>query len=179
MDKISAFMDGESAPAESQQAIKRLRDDDECRKRWDSFHLVGDVIRGNPVLRDDFVERLRLRMAEEPTVLAPRARWRATARFAYSAAAALAGVAVVLTLVMTNNPLRPAGETAGGGKRTDPTQVAGAAETGVRVQPAPSPNSAQVNEYLMAHQEFSPRTALQGVVPYVRSVSESHDGNRR
>jgi sigma-E factor negative regulatory protein RseA len=179
MDKISAFMDGESAPVETQQAIKRLHDDDECRKRWDSFHLVGDVMRGDPVLRDDFVERLRLRMAEEPTVLAPRARWRATTRFAYSAAAALAGVAVVLTLVLTDNPLRPAGDIASAGKRNETVQVARSAESGPRIQPPSAPNSAQVNEYLMAHQEFSPRTALQGVVPYVRSVSESHDGNRR
>ncbi len=28
-----------------------------------------------------------------------------------------------------------------------------------------------MNEYLMAHQQFSPSTAMQGVVPYVRTVS--------
>jgi len=179
MDRISAFMDGESAPEETRQAIKRLNDDGECRKRWESFHLVGDVMRGDPILRDDFVERLRQRMAEEPTVLAPRARWRATTRFVHSAAAAVAGVAVVLTLVLTNNPLRPAGEIAGRSNQTDASRMARADKADTRVQPASAPNPAQVNEYLMAHQEFSPRTALQGVVPYVRSVSESHDGNRR
>ena len=35
MDKISAFMDGESAPVETQQAIKRLHDDSECEKLWE------------------------------------------------------------------------------------------------------------------------------------------------
>lgn len=179
MDKISAFMDGESAPVETQLAIKRLHDDEECKKLWDCFHLVGDVMRGDPVLHTDFVDRLRLRMSEEPTVLAPRARWRATTAFAYSAAAALAGVAVVLALVMSDNPLRPVGDIASAAKRNETSQVARSTEAGARIQPAASANSAQVNEYLMAHQEFSPRTALQGVIPYVRSVSESHDGNRR
>mgnify|MGYP006276458077 CR=1 FL=1 len=179
MDRISAFMDGESAPVESQQAIKRLHDDKECEKLWDCFHMVGDVMRGDPMLRADFVERLRHRIDEEPTVLAPRVRFSSTVRFAYSAAAAVAGIAVVVALVMTNNPLRPAVDIASANRKNETTQVARASATGPRAQPAPPPNAAQVNEYLMAHQEFSPRTALQGVVPYVRSVSEPHDGNRR
>jgi len=173
MDKISAFMDGEAAPAETRQALTNLRSDEECQKLWNSFHLVGDVMRGDPVLRDDFIDRLRERIKNEPTVLAPRARWSAPTRFAYSAAAAVAGLAVVAAIVMTNNPLRPAGDIATAPK-SNPLQIAQSDE---HLRPAANP--AQVNEYLMAHQEFSPRTALQGVVPYVRSVSESHDGNRR
>jgi sigma-E factor negative regulatory protein RseA len=30
----------------------------------------------------------------------------------------------------------------------------------------------QVNDYLLAHQNYSPRSALQGVAPYVRTVSD-------
>lgn len=178
MDKISAFMDGESAPAETQQTLKRLRSDAECLETWNAFHLVGDVMRGEPLLRDDFLDRVKERMEREPAVLAPRPVWRATARFAYSAAAAVAGVAVVLALVTTNNPLRPAGELAIA-PRAGADQVAQNAPDDKRAQPVSAANAAQVNEYLIAHQEFSPRTALQGVVPYVRSVSASHDGSRR
>ncbi len=178
MDKISAFMDGEAAPAETRQALTNLRSDEECQKLWNSFHLVGDVMRGDPVLRDDFIDRLRERIKNEPTVLAPRARWSAPTRFAYSAAAAVAGLAVVAAIVMTNNPLRPAGDIAAAPK-SNPLQIAQSSQPEAHLQPAAVANQAQVNEYLMAHQEFSPRTALQGVVPYVRSVSESHDGNRR
>jgi hypothetical protein len=29
----------------------------------------------------------------------------------------------------------------------------------------------RMNEYLLAHQGFSPSTAIQGLVPYIRSVS--------
>jgi sigma-E factor negative regulatory protein RseA len=178
MDKISAFMDGESAPTESQQILNRLKQDPGSREVWNRFHMVGDVMRGDSVLREDFLERLRQRMESEPTVLAPRVSLRATANFAMSAAAAIAGVAVVLTLVMTDNPLRPQGDLASAGKPSG-IQIAETTGSGARPQPVASANSTQVNEYLMAHQEFSPRTALQGVVPYVRSVSSVHDGSRR
>jgi hypothetical protein len=30
-----------------------------------------------------------------------------------------------------------------------------------------------MNEYLIAHQEFSPSTEIQGLAPYIRSVSSS------
>ena len=36
-----------------------------------------------------------------------------------------------------------------------------------------------MNEYLMAHQEFSPSTALQGVAPYIRSVSITRQAQGR
>lgn len=181
MDKISAFMDGETASTEAKQTLQRLRSDENCQQTWNCFHLVGDVMRGEPVLRDDFIERLRKRIDEEPVVLAPRARWSGPTRMALSAAAAVAGVAIVLVIGLSGNPLRPQFDVAK--RKSDPAQIAGQAPSittaELRPQPPAAANPVQVNEYLMAHQEFSPRTALQGVVPYVRSVSEAHDGNRR
>ncbi len=177
MDKISAFMDGEAAPAETKQTLQRLRSDEGCQKLWNCFHLVGDVMRGDPVLREDFVERLRQRMNEEPTILAPRVHWRSTNNVVYKAAAAVAGVAIILTLVV--NPLRPKGGDIAAAPKTEQPQIAQTDPAETRAPRGAIANPAQVNEYLVAHQEFSPRTALQGVVPYVRSVSESHDGNRR
>jgi hypothetical protein len=35
------------------------------------------------------------------------------------------------------------------------------------------PMPGEVNDYLLAHQNFSPRSNLQGVAPYVRTVSDS------
>jgi hypothetical protein len=32
-------------------------------------------------------------------------------------------------------------------------------------------SNGSMNEYLLAHQGFSPSTALQGLAPYIRSVS--------
>jgi len=175
MDRISAFMDGETRQHETEQAILHLRQNDEHLESWHTFHLIGDAMRGDPPLANDFAMRVRSRLEQEPTVLAPRLRWRKPLNFALSAAASLAAVAVVLTLVTFDNPLKPQAPIAAA-PQSAPVQVV---QDGARPHPVPAANQARVNEYLMVHQEFSPSTAWHGVAPYVRSVSSTHDGSRR
>jgi sigma-E factor negative regulatory protein RseA len=175
MDRISAFMDGETSPLEAHQTISRLKQSDECCETWKTFHLIGDLMRGEPVLRDDFTDRLHARIEQEPTLLAPRMNWRKSANLALSAAASLAAVALVLTLVLADNPLKPQAQIAAVPK---PAAVP-LSQTTALPQPVPAANQGRVNEYLMAHQEFSPSTTLQGVVPYVRTVSAARDSNGR
>ena len=175
MDRISAFMDGESRQAETQQAILRLKQSDECCDTWKTFHLIGDIMRGDPPLRDDFMARFHARMEQEPTQLAPRMTWRKSAYHALSAAASVAAVAVVLTVVLADNPLKPQALIAAAPKIDAPTVAQGV----MQPRPVAAANQGKINEYLMAHQEFSPSTALQGVAPYVRTVAETHDGSAR
>jgi sigma-E factor negative regulatory protein RseA len=171
MDRISAFMDGETKQHETEQVILHLKQHQEHLESWHTFHLIGDAMRGAPMLRNDFTTRLRSRLQQEPTVLAPRLRWRKPLNFALSAAASLAAVAVVLTLVTFDNPLKPPVPIAKAPQPAVPPQVAQAV---ARPHPAPAVNQGNINEYLMAHQEFSPSTALQGFAPYVRTVSVAH-----
>jgi len=42
----------------------------------------------------------------------------------------------------------------------------------------PTPAAVGVENYLLAHQSFSPAGAMQGVAPYVRTVSD-RQGDRR
>lgn len=173
MDRISAFMDSETSPIEAHQAISRLKRNDPCCETWKIFHLIGDVMRGDPVLRDDFTVRIRNCLQQEPTVLAPRFGWRKTTRLALSAAASLAAVAVVLTLVLTDNPLKPQSQLAIAPK----PEIIRDAQTVALPQPVPAANQRRVNEYLMAHQGFSPSTTLQGLVLYARTVQPVPDDN--
>ena len=175
MDRISAFMDGESGQTETQQAIIRLKQREDCSETWGVFHLIGDTLRGDPPLRDDFMARFHARIEQEPTQLAPRVTWRKSASYALSAAASLAAVAVVVVLVLSDNPLKPQAPIAA---VTAPPATT-TARANPQARPLPAPNQGKVNEYLMAHQEFSPSTAFQGVAPYVRTVSETHDGSGR
>ena len=173
MDKISAFMDGESRQAETRHTLLSLKQSDDCCEAWKTFHLIGDVMRGDPLLlRDDFMARFHARMEQEPTQLAPRVTWRKSRNYALSAAASLAAVAITLSLVLTDNPLKPQVPLAAVPKAVAPPTVA-------QLQPIPAANPGKINEYLMAHQEFSPSTAFQGMVPYVRTVAETHDGSAR
>ena len=176
MERISAFMDGESAHTETQQTVQRLKQDDEFNETWATFHLIGDMMRGDPLLRDDFMTRFHARMEREPTQLAPRVTWRKSANLALSAAASISAIAVVLTLAFADNPLRPQAPLAVAPRSEAPPVVAQAEPT---ARPLAAASHGKVNEYLMAHQEYSPSTVLQGVAPYVRTVSESHDGNNR
>ncbi len=175
MDRISAMMDGESGQTETQQALLRLKQRDDCRETWEIFHLIGDTLRGDAPLRDDFVARVHARIEHEPTVLAPRVTWRKSASYALSVAASLAAVGVVVSLVLSDNPLRPQAQSAA----VPVPAVTAAALDSEHARPLSFANQGKVNEYLMAHQEFSPSTAFQGVAPYVRTVSETHNGSGR
>lgn len=173
MDHISAFMDGETNHTEAHQAVLHLKQNDDCCETWETFHLIGDVMRGDPLLHKDFTTRFHARMEHEPMLLKPRYSWRKTANYALSAAASLAAVAVavVLALVLADNPLKPQPQIAAAPKP----------ETAVAAlpQPVPAASQSRVNEYLMAHQEYSPSTTLQGVAPYIRTISAARDDGTR
>jgi sigma-E factor negative regulatory protein RseA len=47
------------------------------------------------------------------------------------------------------------------------------------VSPRPSPANAGVTDYLVAHQEFSPSTAMHGVASYMRTVSADESNGAR
>ena len=75
MEKISAFMDGEIEGIEATAQINRLKEDGRLRASWDTYHLIGDTLRGEKLsLSSDFTAKLSARLADEPTVFAPRPR---------------------------------------------------------------------------------------------------------
>ncbi len=157
--KISELMDGELARQASAAALDALRNDADARDAWRAYHLIGDAMRDTRMLSDGFAARVAARLAEEPTVMAParltqrleRPRWQLL-----SAAASLAAVAMVTSAWYMLQDGAPVAQVA---------------------QVAPAPQVAQVsppdsaNDYLYAHQGFSPRNSLQGMAPYVRMVS--------
>jgi sigma-E factor negative regulatory protein RseA len=155
MDRLSALMDSELDTQEARLEIRRLKDHEELCTAWETFHLIGDVLRGDrQMLSTDFAARLRARLTEEATVMAP-GRWRLPQPVVYglSAAASLCAIAVIAWFVLPfGGGVAPAG------------QVALAA-----------PAAGRISEYLIAHQEFSPSSALQGLAPYIRTVSVNQD----
>lgn len=169
MDKISEWMDGELNGRETRALVERIKQDTELRHCWDVFHLIGDVMRGERALSEGFERRVAARLAEEPIVLAPRPL--ATRRFttyALSAAASLSAIALVGWIAFFNNPLAPQPEVAQAPITPPPVAAVLPAEHLTSV-----PSDGTMNEYLLAHQGFSPSTEIQGLAPYIRSVSRS------
>jgi sigma-E factor negative regulatory protein RseA len=166
MDAISALMDGELSADEARRQIVSLKDDAALRSRWDEFHLIGDALRGESLLSPRFGESLSERLAAEPTILAPRrlrSPMKRVTTYAMSAAASLAAAALVAWVALAP----PA-----------PTMVVQPVPVSSPIKPAEAPpalanvsSEGRMNEYILAHQGFSPSTAIQGLAPYIRSVS--------
>src|SRR5258706_1527821 len=161
MDKISALMDGELDDRQAREQLVRLKQDEGLMGCWDTFHVIGDALRGEPVLSQGFNRKLTDRLNVEPTVLAPqrRAVKRITA-YALSAAASVSAVALVGWIAFVNNPFAPQAELA-----KAPAAITNPPAVGPSTQLASVPNDGRMNEYLIAHQGFSPSTSIQGVVP--------------
>jgi len=158
-EKISALMDGELEGRAADEAIESLRGEGEGFEIWRMYHLISDGMRDTRLLSAGFTARVSERLAAEPTVLAPgRLPGRTPAqRFAYAAAASVAAIGLVSWLAFG-----PQQEVA-----KEPIAKIETPITPVTVQLTSS-----ANDYLLAHQGFSPRVSLQGMVPYVRTVAE-------
>jgi sigma-E factor negative regulatory protein RseA len=165
MDAISALMDGELDEPQAQREVARLKSDAELRERWDSFHVIGDAMRGQGLLSFGFAESISKRLQEEPTVLAPRRSTRQARRVTYalSAAASLCAVAFVGWVALS--PTVP------GALQAGVAPASGVIATPASASMASVSSEGHMNEYLLAHQGFSPSTAIQGLAPYMRSVS--------
>ena len=163
-EQLSAMMDGALADDECDGCVRRLKDDPELRAAWDVYHLIGDSMRGH--MAPHVADRVRARLAAEPTILAPRRAAPARTRLAWyplAAAASAAAVALVGWLALPLFDLQP-----GAG----PQVIARSPEAPATVLPAAVPPAQGLADYLLAHQRFSPSIAMGGLAPYLRTVAE-------
>ncbi len=130
-ERISELMDGELDGLQAELLLRRLGDAD-ARATWATWHLIGDALRGDHGC--DVAARVSARLADEPTVLAPRPIAGVQARsLGMSIAASVAAVMVVGYVALT---------TAVEGGRYDTLQQA---------QVAPAAHS-PMDDYLALHQ---------------------------
>jgi sigma-E factor negative regulatory protein RseA len=170
--QISECMDGELDTEGAARILGQVAASAEWHADWVLYHMVGDGMRDAPDLSPGFTARLAERLAQEPTVLAPRPSRlprRSVAQFAMYATAALSAVAVVGWFALTPQ-LSPANVATGQAPAASTEQVA------VRQRPEISPLKPRDHDYLLAHQAVSPGGAMPGVAPYVRTVSFGTDG---
>jgi sigma-E factor negative regulatory protein RseA len=159
-ERISALMDGELEGRAAEETVDLLRGEGDAAATWRIYHLVSDAMHGQRLLSAGFAERVAVQLAAEPAPLALGALPGRTPlqRFTLAAAASIAAVALVAWLAFAPQP-----QTA--------TPVAQASSPSPVVVVLPH----EANDYLLAHQGFSPRVTLQGMAPYVRTVAERPD----
>ena len=128
---LSASMDGHATPAELDAACAAWREDGSAREAWHTYHLIGDALRSDELVStpngdEDFLQQLRLRMAQEPTALRVRrqAALSRSPQWPWATGAAVAGfVMVVAVMVVTRQmdaqPPTRAAQAAAPGSATD------------------------------------------------------------
>ena len=144
-ERISELMDGELDDRAAGEAIDSLAKDREAAQAWRTYHLIGDAMR----------EREVRASPARPVTRAPRPRQ----GWALALAASLAAVAFVGWLAFAPQP------------QVAPAPVVAKAPAARATVPLPT----AANDYLLAHQGFSPRMSLQGMAPYVRTVAEHRE----
>ena len=160
-DRISALMDGELDDKSAAATIDALSVDAEARDTWRTYHLISDALAKSRMLSPGFTARVAAELTKEPTVLAPSRPRPEQPRRWVAVAAGVAAVALVgwLGFAPQQSAVAPVAQAP---KLLAPQES----------KPAMVPLPSGTNDYLLAHQGFSPRVSLQGMMPYVRTVSE-------
>lgn len=152
---VSAMIDNELDRSSQHAVLIRMRGEKELRGSWDEYLLIGDVLRRSPSLTTNLTRSVMDALRDEPAILVvPRRPAPRLLRSMTALAASVAGVVVVGWLALSS----PASQ----------TSVALSAKTpGSHVAAQP----VRMQEYLMAHQAYSPSSRIQGGASYIRTVS--------
>lgn len=161
LSSLSALVDGEASTSEMNAGMAALRTQSSARRDWSDYHLIGDALRGLPPASGDFMARFSSRLADEPTVLAPRrGTWMQGVAVASFAVLAVWGT-ISLTGIL-NDAATPPGMMAA----TPAGQTMALADA----RPDAERAEARMAPYFVAHQEFAPMAV---VSPYQRAVAVS------
>lgn len=168
---ISALMDDGAEASQHQVALRALEGNPEAQEIWARYHLIRDAMQDMASLSEGFCARVSARIAAEPTVLAPQAshlkatqpKWIGKTMLAASVVAAgFVAWSILAPFVDWNRAV---------------TSVAHA-PADLEASAVAVPMTSAVNEYLMAHHAYAARGGLQGVAPYVRTVSTNTESRR-
>ncbi|TAK92131.1 MAG: hypothetical protein EPO06_02670 [Burkholderiaceae bacterium] len=164
-ERISALMDGE---LESQQLAQTLEDlcQDSARDTWQTYHLIGDVLRNNdlaqPLVKS--TEDILMAINAEPPMIVRRKTLDARALLTHRilpAGAAVAAVVMVGWMVWPQITTRLPTQTVARSNGLTPTMASVETRT-----PRVIPDMA---EMLTAHRQFSPYAASYGVASVARN----------
>ncbi len=158
-------MDGELDDHEVRGALDALQRSDDLRRQWSDAQLMGEALRDEGRLDFDISARVMAALEQEPTVLAPKtAAPRDRTRPALALAASVAGVALVAWL-----GLAPAADPA-------PGIPLAQAPANLAVVAVPAASTPRLQEYLVAHQAYSPAGPMVGAARNIRTVAAASEG---
>ena len=158
-EKISMLMDGELDGEEAAKLVSGMKAREQ--DNWLYYHLIGDAIRDPEGFRADLDLDCSEAIHAEPTVLAPvphKTNFHKAKRYAWSAAASFAAVMLVGWAALQSPENSPV-----------PKRVAQVVHLDVI--------KSRLNDYVLAHQEFSPESEMMN--SNIRPVSDTYQENGR
>lgn len=194
---ISALADGQLASEDFARALAACEADAQALDSWNTYHLIGDVLRSPELMSHAadtaFVARLRVRLSQEPVLVAapalPEVRHVQAGRvgrigeaaandasFPWKLVAGFASVAAVAAIAWNAGAGLLSPSAAPQLARTEPApqQVRVASEQGTMVR------DARTQELLAAHRQLGGTSALQMPSGFLRNATfESPQGERR
>lgn len=194
-ERLSALADGETGGSASAAACATWRGEEDARRDWHCWQLIGDVLRSDELAssagRDArFLAGVRSRLAVEAVVLAPAplvsvapAAARRSARWMVPAAMAAGFVLVVGTFVVvrpdpgaSSSPPAVAMGVAADRAALDTALASADVRESVRASEAPAADpkvirDAGLDRYLAAHKQFAGSTALGVPSAFLRSAT--------
>ena len=147
--EISSLMDGELDHNEAGRAIRSCCTGREAADTWQTYHLIGDVLRGGKPHPTGTASRVHDALANEPAIIArPKRVYESTVgRIAIAAAASVATIGVV-GWIGTQGGQAPSASPIVAGKAVPTPTIQPVANTAV-VPPA----ALDVQDYLTAHRQ--------------------------
>jgi len=201
LERLSALVDGELDAEAAAQACGDWRERGEARAGWHAYHLIGDVLRSDDLAVDPsrdlvFLQALRVRLQDEPVVLAPQPlpvparqapafagngstgrRW----NWIGTSAVAAGFVTVASVVMLTRGPTAtidtsPAATLAQGAAVAQPASLqmspnAAASEPQALVANGALIRDARLDRYLAAHKQFAGSTALGVPSAFLRNAT--------
>ena len=181
-ERISVFADGETSDEQLNIALADLRNADAIGT-WEIYHQIGDVLRSDEMavpLGAGFAAKMSARLAAEPVLIAPvlaGARKSVARRLALpgvlaAAAAAVAFVATPQLMVALQGAPAPSAAVAvvSNGSVSRTALASSAARPGLVMR------DQGLNDYLMAHQRFSP--SVYSSAQYARAATFANESGK-
>ena len=186
-EQISALLDDELNAREAESVLTRLRDRDELQQKWERYHLIGDVMRGEKIQAEvsKTAARVQEQVAQEPAIIAApqqkraetqeRSRWLRMAAGA-GLAASVAAVAVVTMPYLTGSGIDGGAEPFAVAEQKVQPPVQYVRSGGTRWKNLSQPAiESKLNGYLVEHSEYASPGGVGGVIPYATYVSYDVD----
>lgn len=176
-ERLSALLDGDIENDAAHPVFDALGRDHETRRDWDTYCLIGDVLRGEQGNAAPLADRVMHALRDEPVVFAPvrkggtaRARRGGFVQRIMPIAASVMGMAVVGAVGYTLYS---------GGDRQMPVapavaQADSTADSLLALQSSTEPH----RKYVLVHQGMSGGGVMPAAFQYVRSVSGAQGEGR-